>query len=186
MPMSSSFKLLDLAQSNVVTFLILCLSRLNVTNFLCNKTGTSCHLFFFFFFVIFSYFFERYLSRLIAHIPCLDPIPLISNFNNYYITSWTHLTLLISFKGTLLYWCDAYWDRIESVNLLGGNRRLVFSTTPIHPFDLILIGNDILWTDWYYGGLGTTSDGNSTGFSLNYHDIFSSPMGIHYTGSEYM
>ncbi|XP_038074974.1 low-density lipoprotein receptor-related protein 2-like [Patiria miniata] len=57
------------------------------------------------------------------------------------------------YRGSHLYWCDAFLDKIERSDLRGNNRELVLNTTnllQIHPFDLAVYQDNVYWTDWRY------------------------------------
>lgn len=47
-----------------------------------------------------------------------------------------------------LYWADAKLDKIEESDLAGGNRKVILSTTGIHPFGLAIYKKHLYWTDW--------------------------------------
>lgn len=47
-----------------------------------------------------------------------------------------------------LYWVDAKLDRIESVNFLGSDRRIVLEKLSKHPYGLAIFGSNIYWSDW--------------------------------------
>ena len=59
-------------------------------------------------------------------------------------------SLALDYQNRLLYWCDAYLDKIERVDLQGNNRvRLLdLSFGDVHPFGLALSGNALYWSDW--------------------------------------
>ncbi|XP_072176421.1 low-density lipoprotein receptor-related protein 5-like protein [Diadema setosum] len=86
--------------------------------------------------------------------------------------------LAFSSDGQTLFWCDAARDRIESVDLNGENRQLLLATSGIHPFDLAVYGNRIVWSDWSHRALGYSDDGGAT-HSFIHDYVFERPMGIH-------
>ncbi|XP_077556086.1 LDL receptor protein 1 isoform X2 [Haemaphysalis longicornis] len=47
-----------------------------------------------------------------------------------------------------LYWSDARLDKIERCNFTGGDRHVLLSEHPQHPFDLAVYGDFVFWTDW--------------------------------------
>jgi hypothetical protein len=47
-----------------------------------------------------------------------------------------------------VYWTDANLDRIETVDLDGGDRRIVKSTGIKHPFGVDVMGDVVYWSDW--------------------------------------
>ena len=47
-----------------------------------------------------------------------------------------------------LYWCDAFFDKIERSDLDGNNRQNISVYPGIHPFDLAVYKSDMYWTDW--------------------------------------
>ncbi|XP_038052119.1 uncharacterized protein LOC119724891 [Patiria miniata] len=58
--------------------------------------------------------------------------------------------LTIDQQGGRVYWCDAYYDAFESVDLSGQDRRLhvQFSDQNVHPFDVFFYQNYLFWTSW--------------------------------------
>jgi len=59
-------------------------------------------------------------------------------------------SLSLDYQNRLLYWCDAYLDKIERVDLQGNNRVLILdlSLDFLHPFGLALFGDALYWSDW--------------------------------------
>ena len=48
-----------------------------------------------------------------------------------------------------LFWADAKLDKIESLDLRGGTRQLIMSSsTNIHPYGLTIDQDMLYWTDW--------------------------------------
>ncbi|XP_029850375.2 prolow-density lipoprotein receptor-related protein 1 [Ixodes scapularis] len=47
-----------------------------------------------------------------------------------------------------LYWSDARLDKIERCDFDGGDRHVLLSEHPQHPFDLAVYGDFVFWTDW--------------------------------------
>ena len=48
-----------------------------------------------------------------------------------------------------LFWADARLDKIESSDLMGGDRQVTMSSpTDIHPFGLTVHQDMLYWTDW--------------------------------------
>ncbi|XP_037511191.1 low-density lipoprotein receptor-related protein 1 [Rhipicephalus sanguineus] len=47
-----------------------------------------------------------------------------------------------------LYWSDARLDKIERCDFNGGDRHVLLSEHPQHPFDLAVYGDFVFWTDW--------------------------------------
>lgn len=60
-------------------------------------------------------------------------------------------SLALDFQKRLLYWCDAYYQKIERIDLKGNNRVLILdlSSTEMHPFGLALSGDILYWSDWH-------------------------------------
>lgn len=63
--------------------------------------------------------------------------------------------LTLDYQNRLLYWCDAYLDKIERVDLQGNNRVLIrdLSLYLLHPFGLALFGDALYWSDWNSGNV---------------------------------
>ena len=59
-------------------------------------------------------------------------------------------SLALDYENRLLYWCDAYLDKIERVDLHGNNRVLILdlSLGDMHPFGLALSDDALFWSDW--------------------------------------
>lgn len=55
--------------------------------------------------------------------------------------------LTIDFQTNALCWTDAGQQRIECADLMGGNRRVMF-TPADYPFGVTTQGDLIFWTDW--------------------------------------
>jgi len=73
---------------------------------------------------------------------------------------------------------DANHDRIESVDLDGGNRKVILDGLVRHPFSLEVFEDWLYWSDWHsdqvhYSG----KNGESQGFL--FEDADEKPMGIH-------
>ena len=50
--------------------------------------------------------------------------------------------------GKRVYWVDAGYDRVESVDYNGNNRKLLFQMQGLHPFGVALIPPFLFFTDW--------------------------------------
>ena len=50
--------------------------------------------------------------------------------------------------GKRVYWVDAGYDRVESVDYNGDNRKLLFERHSLHPFGMTLIPPFLFFTDW--------------------------------------
>ena len=80
-----------------------------------------------------------------------------------------------------MYYCDAGTNKIESANLDGSNRVVQISTgnTDIHPFDLGVYGNNIIWTDWLFNKVVKMSTQVGTNAVLSGPAAFNRASGIH-------
>ena len=47
-----------------------------------------------------------------------------------------------------IFWVDAGYDRVESVNYDGNGRKLLFQMNGLHPFAVALIPPFLFFTDW--------------------------------------
>lgn len=47
-----------------------------------------------------------------------------------------------------IFWVDAGYDRVESVDYSGNNRKLLFQMSGLHPFSVALIPPFLFFTDW--------------------------------------
>ena len=63
--------------------------------------------------------------------------------------TWVN-SLAMDYQNRLLYWCDAFLDKIERVDLQGNNRAVILdlSVDSLHPFGLGLFGDVLYWSDW--------------------------------------
>ena len=50
--------------------------------------------------------------------------------------------------GKRVFWVDAGYDRVESVDYNGNNRKLLFQMHSLHPFGVALIPPFLFFTDW--------------------------------------
>ncbi|XP_039862395.1 sortilin-related receptor isoform X1 [Simochromis diagramma] len=51
-----------------------------------------------------------------------------------------------------LYWTEAYSDRIERADFIGGQRRVLMEGLP-HPYAIAVFKNDLYWDDWSKMGI---------------------------------
>ncbi len=83
-----------------------------------------------------------------------------------------------------MYWCDAGLNQIESADLDGNNRVLHINTggTDIHPFDIGIYEDTILWTDWVFPRLVRMNTTVHQRAELVGADVFGRAVGlyIHY------
>ena len=60
--------------------------------------------------------------------------------------------LTLDYQNQVLYWIDAFLDKIEGSNVDGTNRTLIAnfasSSTNYHPFSMSFFNNILYWTDW--------------------------------------
>ena len=47
-----------------------------------------------------------------------------------------------------IFWVDAALDRVESIDYNGGNRKLIFQLSGLHPFGVALAPPFLFFTDW--------------------------------------
>ena len=47
-----------------------------------------------------------------------------------------------------IYWVDAWYDRVETVDYNGNNRKQLFQQSGLHPFGVTLIPPFLFFTDW--------------------------------------
>eukprot|EP00057_Strongylocentrotus_purpuratus_P007210 XP_011661684.1 PREDICTED: low-density lipoprotein receptor-related protein 6 [Strongylocentrotus purpuratus] len=76
-----------------------------------------------------------------------------------------------------VYWCDSGTDKIESVDLWGNDRMVHLETSSMNPWDLAVVDDSIIWTD--YNELGITSTNRSSDYNFYYHSTFVNANGIH-------
>ena len=47
-----------------------------------------------------------------------------------------------------IFWVDAGYDRVESINYNGSNRKILFQQDGLHPFGVVLVAPFLFFTDW--------------------------------------
>ncbi|XP_072176515.1 scavenger receptor cysteine-rich domain-containing protein DMBT1-like [Diadema setosum] len=82
----------------------------------------------------------------------------------------------LTLSGSRLYWCDASYDRIESSDFWGGDRTVVLSMPGAHSFDLVVVNDVIMWSDWNNDALGI--ERNNGTFGYYYQSVFTRPYGM--------
>nr|XP_032823068.1 low-density lipoprotein receptor-related protein 1-like isoform X2 [Petromyzon marinus] len=66
---------------------------------------------------------------------------------------WVNGLSLDSSAG-VLYWCDAFFNHISSIDINGSNRKVVFNGTELsHPFGLTHHGQYLFWTEYRLGSI---------------------------------
>ena len=57
--------------------------------------------------------------------------------------------LTIDYEKEIIFWCDATFDRIESLNLRSQERIILVKAPEVaHPFGITFYSDAIFWTDW--------------------------------------
>ncbi|XP_019620636.1 PREDICTED: sortilin-related receptor-like isoform X1 [Branchiostoma belcheri] len=56
--------------------------------------------------------------------------------------------LAVDYSGRMIYWTEAYHDRIEVADLDGRNRRVLISHDVPHPYAIAVFKDRIYWDDW--------------------------------------
>ena len=56
--------------------------------------------------------------------------------------------LTLDYQSQVLYWADAFLDKIESSNVDGSNRMLLSTVGTDHPYGIALFSNTLYFTDW--------------------------------------
>ncbi|RWS31434.1 hypothetical protein B4U80_01714 [Leptotrombidium deliense] len=56
--------------------------------------------------------------------------------------------IAVDFSASRIYWCDAKYDKIESAEFDGSDRRELVSDNMPHMFGFSLLGDFVYWTDW--------------------------------------
>uniref|UniRef100_H3BGS9 Prolow-density lipoprotein receptor-related protein 1 n=1 Tax=Latimeria chalumnae TaxID=7897 RepID=H3BGS9_LATCH len=76
---------------------------------------------------------------------------------NVFVTSKTILWpngLSLDIPAGILYWVDAYYDRIEMIFLSGTDRKIVYEGSEMnHPFGLCHYNNFLFWTEYRSGSI---------------------------------
>jgi len=106
--------------------------------------------------------------------------------------TWVN-SLAMDYQNRLLYWCDAFLDKIERVDLQGNNRVVILdlSLDSLHPFGLALFGDVLYWSDWNSQSVHkynmTTSvnevvvQGMGRPMEIHIYDQSQDVAGLHYT-----
>ena len=82
-----------------------------------------------------------------------------------------------------MYWGDSSrgdtrLNRIESANFDGSDRVVLFLGQTINPFDIVIYGDTIIWSDWYFNQLVTINISNPNTASVM-GPTFNRPGGLH-------
>ena len=56
--------------------------------------------------------------------------------------------LTLDYENQVLYWADAFLDKIESSNVDGSNRILLSTVGIDHPYGIAFFSNMLYFTDW--------------------------------------
>jgi low density lipoprotein receptor-related protein 5/6 len=86
--------------------------------------------------------------------------------------------LALDFQNQVLYWADAFLDKLESSNVDGSNRRIIITfTADLHPFGLALFDGILYFTDWSEASVRSVDprNGNLTNIT---HGLYGRPFGI--------
>ena len=85
--------------------------------------------------------------------------------------------LTLDYQNQVLYWIDAYLDKIESSNVDGTNRQLITTFASNHlAFAISLFNNVLYWSDWDTDTVLSVFSNGTLLSSLIYR--FSFPTGI--------
>ena len=86
--------------------------------------------------------------------------------------------LTLDYDNQILYWMDAFLNRLESSNVDGSNRRLLSTTRILHPFGITFFQNRLYWTDWTLNSVLSASVNRPTAVSVVISNLRLDPMGI--------
>ena len=86
--------------------------------------------------------------------------------------------LTLDYNNQILYWMDAWLDKLESSNADGSSRRLLSTTQIYHPFDVTFYQNRLYWTDWQTNAIYSASVYLPTLVSVVMSGLVQDPMGI--------
>ena len=86
--------------------------------------------------------------------------------------------LTLDYEAQILYWADAFWDKIESSGVDGTNRRLITQQNVFHPFAITVHENTLYWTDWETNSVLARELGPSENTITLYNGLSQDPMGI--------
>ena len=54
----------------------------------------------------------------------------------------------VDYTNDRIIWVDAWTGAVDSADFQGQNRRMVASQVPMYPYDFILHGDTLYWSDW--------------------------------------
>ena len=54
----------------------------------------------------------------------------------------------VDYTNDRIIWVDAWTGAVDSADFQGQNRRMVASQVPMYPYDIILHGDTLYWSDW--------------------------------------
>ena len=86
--------------------------------------------------------------------------------------------LTLDYNTQILYWMDAFLDKLESSNADGSNRRLLSTTQIFHPFGITFFQNRLYWTDWTLNAVLSAPANLPTVVSVVRSGLRLDPMGI--------
>ena len=86
--------------------------------------------------------------------------------------------LTLDYDNQILYWMDAWLDKLESSNADGSNRRLLSTTRIYHPFGITFYQNRVYWTDWTLNSVLSAPISHPTQVSVVMRGLVLDPMGI--------
>ena len=86
--------------------------------------------------------------------------------------------LTLDYEAQVLYWADAFWDKIESSGVDGTNRRIITRQNVFHVFAITIYNNTLYWTDWETDSVMARKLGPSENTTTFFDGLRTEPMGI--------
>lgn len=92
--------------------------------------------------------------------------------------------LTLDLASQTLYWVDAGFDRIESSNSNGTNRRVLTTSYIFHPFGIDIFRGRLYWTDWQTNAVLSASVAQPTSVGVVISNLIFDPMGVKVISTE--
>ena len=86
--------------------------------------------------------------------------------------------LTLDYDSQILYWMDAFLNKLESSNADGSNRKLLSTTQIFHPFGITFFQNRLYWTDQTLNSVLSAPVNRPTAVSNLTSGLQLDPMGI--------
>lgn len=90
--------------------------------------------------------------------------------------------LTLDYQNQILYWADAWLDKVEMSTTTGANRRVLSNLYIYHPFGITFCDGHLYWTDWGLNSILRSPASISFEPSYVWRGLRLNPMGIQMMG----